>query len=86
MASRETLLTVSMITDDETGLYHIGEIDSGIHVGTLKSFLKSYGHEGKKDLINSLAHLITEVNNEFTNMEVGRAQTQINAVLAKAIT
>jgi hypothetical protein len=37
----EILFSVTRVTDDDTGMYSIGELDYGIRVGALESFLRS---------------------------------------------
>lgn len=64
MSNRKYLLSVSYHTDDDTGMYYIGEIDYGIS-GELDEYLKLYGHKGKDDIIKALAHLTARVVNEF---------------------
>lgn len=53
MASRKELLEITYHDDDDTGMYGVGEVDFGIH-GTLDNFLKSFGREGKDDIISTL--------------------------------
>lgn len=64
MSSTKTLLTVDYHDDDETGMYHIGEIDFGIH-GTLRSYIQRYGYEGVKEILATLGHLAYEVKKEY---------------------
>ena len=64
MASSKQLLEVTYHDDDDTGMYHIGEIDFGI-AGILDEYLEHYGYAGKKDIIDTLAYLIYEVERMF---------------------
>ena len=57
MASRQKLLEVSAITDCETGMYEIGEVDFGINM-SIEHHIRKYGHE---EILLTLAHLIYEV-------------------------
>ncbi len=61
MSQTKKLLEVNYHTDDDTGMYKVGEIDFGI-VGTLDEYLEKYGREGAKEIILTLSHLIYEVN------------------------
>lgn len=53
----ETLLSVTVITDDDTGMYAIGELDFGIH-GGLEDHIRE---NGTKDVLNMLDYLKGEV-------------------------
>lgn len=64
----EILLTVEQHTDTETGDVRVGEIDFGIRIGQLESYLKRYRYEGKKEIINTLAFLIYKVEDEYMKM------------------
>lgn len=68
MASREILLTVEYHTDDDTGIYQIGEIDFGISE-TLADYLKYYGYKGKEEIVKTLTLLIDEVELHFKDIQ-----------------
>lgn len=67
MSERKTLLEITYHSDDDTGMYRIGEIDHGI-AGILDEYLKRFGQKGKKEIISALAYLIYEVEERFRNM------------------
>lgn len=56
MAKRETLLSVRFITDDQTGMYGIDEIDFGIS-GNLNSYLERNGIKGRDEILQTLGYL-----------------------------
>lgn len=56
MSQRKELLTVEYHTDDETGMYHVGEIDFGIS-GNLQEYVKNYGYDGVKEVLATLGYL-----------------------------
>ena len=64
MSQRKPLLEIEYHSDDETGMYCVGEIDFGIS-GLLDEYLKDYGYAGKKDIIDTLGYLIYEVERRF---------------------
>lgn len=64
MAQRKDLLTVSVVTDDETGMYKIGEIDFGVS-GLLYDYLSHHGKDGVRDILAVLGHLAWEVKEEY---------------------
>lgn len=64
MGQRKPLLEIEYHSDDDTGMYQVGEIDFGIS-GLLDEYLKKYGYVGKKDIIDMLGYLIYEVEKRF---------------------
>jgi hypothetical protein len=60
MSQRKYLLSIDYHTDDETGMYEIGEIDFGIS-GNLYEYINQYGLQGKDNIIKMLATLIFQV-------------------------
>lgn len=58
MPERQQLGTVSVITDDDTGMYTIGEIDGGFSTGLLQEHIQSHGADG---VIRQLSHMIHQV-------------------------
>lgn len=64
MSERRTLITIDYHSDDETGMYRVGEIDFGLH-GELDSYIDHYGYEGVKELSNTLAHMAWEIRDRY---------------------
>jgi len=56
MATRAKLLDVTYHTDDETGLYRVGEVDFGVNA-RLQDYLRRYGIKGRDDILTTLAYL-----------------------------
>lgn len=54
MSSTKNLLEINYHDDDDTGMYHIGEIDCGIKTVVLKNYIEHYGVKGRDEI---LAHL-----------------------------
>ena len=58
------LIGVTVVTDDDTGVYRVGELDFGIHLGPLDTFLRRGNVYQRRDEILSmfgyLAHRICE--------------------------
>jgi len=85
MSQRKELLSVSYHSDDETGMYQVGEIDFGIS-GILDEYLKNYGYAGKKNIIDTLGYLIYEVEKRFReknpspggNIEIHKNSVNLN--------
>lgn len=60
MAKRQNILSVDYITDDDTGMYRIGEIDFGVS-GMLDVYLHENGRKGMDNILKTLCHLIWHV-------------------------
>ena len=60
-----TLITITKVVDDETGIWRQGEIEFGIFTGLLEDYLKSYGEKGKKEIIDTLEYLKSRVEKCF---------------------
>ena len=61
MPQRESLTTVTFITDHDTSTYHIGEIDGLFQKVQLYDYLRRFGEKGYTDLIAHLAYLQHQV-------------------------
>lgn len=68
MAKTQVMLSVEKVTDCETGDYHIGELDFGVHLGPLTSYLEQYGYEGKRSILAMLGHLAYQVETYFREL------------------
>lgn len=77
MAKRQELMCVEVVTDCDTGIYNIGEIDFGIKVGPLTDYLKRYGYQGKREIIATLGFLIHKVEEYHAeNVQATSAESQ----------
>lgn len=45
MPERKNLAKIDVITDCDTGMYHIGEIDGGFSEEELRNHIENHGHE-----------------------------------------
>jgi hypothetical protein len=68
MAQTSDLLKITYHTDDETGMYQVGEIDFGIS-GSLEDYLRYYGMEGRNNILLTLCHLANEVTVAFNKIQ-----------------
>lgn len=76
MPQRVTLIKIEKITDCDTGMYQIGELDFGISCGLVEDYLKSYGLNGKKELLAMLGHLAYHVERYWQELPREQAQTE----------
>jgi len=60
MSERRNLLSVSFHSDDDTGMYQVGEIDFGVN-SNLDAYIKQYGYKAVNDILSVLGHLAWEV-------------------------
>ena len=81
MSQRKELLSVEYHSDDDTGMYSVGEIDFGIS-GNLDEYLQHYGAKGKQEIIATLSYLIYEVERKFR--ENGTSQMAAGTTLHKS--
>ena len=58
MPERKQIGQISVVTDDDTGMYHIGEIDGGFDPTLVKAHIESHG---STDLLQTLAYMTTMV-------------------------
>jgi len=81
MSQREPLFEISFHTDDDTGMYYIGEIDFSIY-GTLDPFIEHFGFDGVKRISETLIHLGYEVMKRYFEQQekenAGAAQAEEN--------
>ena len=74
MPERRTLVSITTVTDHDTEMYHIGEIDGLLQHGELKEHIKRHGHQ---ELLVHLAYLQSQV---FTALhEVNDEKEENNA-------
>jgi hypothetical protein len=65
------LVSVNVVTDDSTGLYTVGELDFGIHLGPLDTFLRRGNVYQRRDevlaMFGYLAHRICEESDKVND-------------------
>jgi hypothetical protein len=71
MSHRKLLLSLTYHSDDDSGTYHVGEVDYSLY-SELDDYLKTFQQEGYNDLMLTLCHLIAIVNEKWS--ETPRAQ------------
>lgn len=55
---RMTLLEIKFVSDDDTGMYHIGEIDT-MPQDDIAKYIRSYGETGYQELLDFCARVVT---------------------------
>jgi len=73
MACRKNLLTVGYHYDDETGMYRVGEIDTGIN-GDLPEYIERYGTKGAHEILAGLAYLSGQVMEELRKLNKKKSE------------
>jgi len=76
MSQRKELLSITYHTDDDTGMYRVGEIDFGIRSLDLRDYIKHYGYQGVVDILANLGHLAYEVKKEYYEIKDKEPNTQ----------
>ena len=65
MSEKMPLGNIYVHTDDDTGMYRVGEVDGGFHTESLRSHIDKYG---TADVLSHLAHMtstVIEINKEI---------------------
>lgn len=70
------ILSLTVVTDDETGMYTMGELDFSIHVGAVEDYLKRNGHQGYKDMLFMMGVLTGKVTEYFWDLQKQTNQAQ----------
>lgn len=76
MPERRGMLFINEITDDDTGMYEIGEIDGIFDRVDLRQYMNKYGKKGKDNLITHLAYLNYQVMEAWINYQEMHAHEQ----------
>lgn len=63
-----TLIKITKVVDDDTGIWRQGEIEFGILTEPLKDYLKNYGKKGEKEIIDMLEFLKSKVEEYFKSV------------------
>lgn len=79
MPKTKAIIILERVTDCDTGLYRIGEINFGIHSVELDEYLKAYGYEGKAEIVKTLGYLIYEVEKRFRDLPQNNAQVGVSS-------
>lgn len=65
MAEKETLTELQFITDDDTGMYEIGEMWGGFDPYRLEKYIRRFGPE---ELYKTLTHMSSQVFDTVRNI------------------
>ena len=76
MPERLELGTTRVITDDDTGMYYIGEVESGWNPNRLNAFLEQNGKKGYEELVQALAVQQAEVVISWRKIRERKAEVE----------
>lgn len=68
MSDRKQLLSISYHSDDDTGMYSVGEIDFGVNT-ELENYIKKFGYDGVKDILSTLGYLAYSVQDAYLTIQ-----------------
>jgi hypothetical protein len=68
MPQKKTLLEIRQITDDDTGMYSIGEVDFGYRESDLEDFIKRNGYQGLVNIQDTVCHLLFELRGMYYDL------------------
>ena len=58
----QVLLSITQVTDDETGMYSVGELDYSIPVSRLENYLKPDPIKRRNELFAQMGNLMVQVD------------------------
>lgn len=67
---KQKLITISIVTDDDTGMYRIGEVDGILQSKQLENYLRTHGERGKTELLEHFAFLQYQVIDAYRNLSL----------------
>ena len=70
MAEKEPIAVISVITDDDTGMYSIGEVDGGFAKAELKQHIEDYGSGGIINHLACMTAMVVEVSREIQSAKL----------------
>lgn len=71
MPQRENLANINVITDDDTGMYSIGEIDGGFKTKLLNEHIEKYGAEGLLKQLTTMIYTVVGLDRNIKNESAG---------------
>jgi len=83
MPVRKQLLKLTQITDDDTGIYHIGEIDGIFPKWALEDYLEAHGEKGMAELTRSLTFLQWQIQDAWNDVQTKEDTIAMNAINMK---
>ena len=69
MTTRKELVTISCVTDHDTGMYHMGEIDGIFQRDELEDYIRNYGATELIEHLAYLVHQVVELRNKINGEE-----------------
>lgn len=73
MAQKQNLANINVITDDDTGMYSIGEISGGFKTLLLNEHIKKYGSEGLLKQLTTMIYTVVGLDRNIKNESAGSA-------------
>jgi hypothetical protein len=70
----ETLISITRVTDDDTGIYRVGDLDYGI-TGNLDKYLENEGEKGYVEICEMLDSLKDVVMDMWQQVQDGKKET-----------
>lgn len=71
MPERKQMVSITIVTDDDTGMYHIGEPGGLFQQGELLEYLQQRGQKGKLGILEHLAYLQNQVIESWRKVNSG---------------
>ena len=77
MPEQKQIGRISVITDCDTGMYSIGEIDGGFDSGAVRNHIEKYGSSGLLEKLAYMTHVVVE---QQRNINAEKSTTASNGV------
>lgn len=74
MTARARIATVTRITDDDCGMYRIGEVDGGFDEEQLKQLIDNHGEFAYHELLSTLSFMTYQVQHAWRGRNAGLDQ------------
>jgi hypothetical protein len=76
MPERKQLAKISRVTDDDTGMYRIGEVEGAFQQDQLKEFISRYGKGGLLSTLAYMTHQVVSAAREVNQGQEGGESNQ----------
>jgi len=65
MPETQLLGNIRYVTDTDSSIYDLGEVEGGFDSTQLRDYIAQYGTDGYDQLIRALAYMVTNATNEY---------------------
>jgi hypothetical protein len=81
MAERKELGSISIITDTETGMYHMDKIDGGFDEQLLIEHIRKYGHMELVEKLTLMLWKVWEETHKINSEKIEELHIKLNEII-----